>query len=522
MAKNSLVVIGAVLLGFFYMPSQAHAADLTVNHAINAGECADSTSNGQPVKICRDSSGQYKIQPSGFSAVNAPPDQLSDKPSTPKEEETNICHHRGDYAEGTLSYSMASKACDVVADWEKIKDYLVKNGICDDCAINIVDAYARGKNAEIVKLVKSAREGNADSLYHLGSTQYMVPIPDDPTLAPKNDQNVALNKLVKCYALSITNGELGEDSFKHCLSIGIDWCNAVGRKTSYDVKISPITGQVSMDNGMCGIDLEGLYKKTASDYDWEMENYSGAINSGKPYKPVFLDIRPYIGTPALQKVNAHDLQQPQAAESTQKTTEGFKPSIETNDGFPKITHVRSLLLLGAVSMGIGFLLRWIWRKSRKGLMHFLIVISVIAIGVVVSASQSIGANTKNDTTLICKDASDTNLPGNTIEFNADKSTAKITIDAGVSSGLLKATLDSNTVTFDWDRPASPNSAVLSWKAGDPPLIIIASYQHYIVNRVTLALLIYDGSEAPWDQATPEERKKLEARHYTCQIGKAQF
>ncbi len=50
--------------------------NIKINQEINAGECAGSTKNGKPVKVCMDHSGGYKLLPISENKINVTPAQL--------------------------------------------------------------------------------------------------------------------------------------------------------------------------------------------------------------------------------------------------------------------------------------------------------------------------------------------------------------------------------------------------------------------------------------------------------------
>ncbi len=56
--------------------------DIKVDHQLSSGECSETTKNGQPVKVCLDQNGAYRISPVEKQKVNILADELSEKPMT--------------------------------------------------------------------------------------------------------------------------------------------------------------------------------------------------------------------------------------------------------------------------------------------------------------------------------------------------------------------------------------------------------------------------------------------------------
>jgi hypothetical protein len=108
------------------------------------------------------------------------------------------------------------------------------------------------------------------------------------------------------------------------------------------------------------------------------------------------------------------------------------------------------------------------------------------------------------TTLICGLDGRPDLQPTTIDLNEAASTATVnhpagTYSPGSSSGALAAKFDPKNITFD-DK-------------------LNTTYSHYAIDRVTGILMLYIGADAPWDQATPQNRY---TQQYACHVGQKQF
>ncbi len=126
-------------------------------------------------------------------------------------------------------------------------------------------------------------------MYDINDKSIVVPKEQTDSLKRKDKARMAYDNCVWTMVGKNVEDRIG---FQNCMSTGIAYCNVMGNRTSQDFKVSPYSGRVTVDNGICSADLEATYEGDKQAFMMEYSTFLAEESEG--YHPVGFDIRKYL------------------------------------------------------------------------------------------------------------------------------------------------------------------------------------------------------------------------------------
>ncbi len=313
------------------LAENSNASKINLPNALASGECEETRMDGQVIRICKDSKGQYRILPKDDSS--------------------------------SINLSQAHSAN---LTYQRVYEGLLRKDFCPaDCASKLANEYVTKHHPNFMKTVERALTGDPEAnrklfvIYNTAdwSHQKSAPLPTkervikarapdmfsnsilsflSPTpcygdgkpgsacydtqedydavkqaeenskrtmeerakrnaAGPTEKQKNLTRNYTHCLYRSFGKNIWDRLAFQNCIDDGIAMCNGEEIPTARDYTISPVTGRVALSNNQCGTRLEGWYEVVLSSFWNEYDHYERSEAAGVAYKPATFDLRQYVG-----------------------------------------------------------------------------------------------------------------------------------------------------------------------------------------------------------------------------------